>query len=167
MHPGLDRESARTLAELADGCPGRTRGLDHAGLLQLHRDILAGLLAAHASAADRTLTALGLAARAATLSDGLETLLDLLRRFFKEAMATLCRRRDQATHRKQAFPPDWARERWNLPELSDRIGAIDFALRGLTRNCNRQLVCEVLFLRLLAPPAAGQATGADNLSRSR
>lgn len=167
IHPGLDHESARTLAELADGCPGRTQGLDHAGLLQLHRDILAGLLAAHAGAADRTLAALGLAARASTISDGLETLLDLLRRFFKEAMAALGRGTDQTFDRTPAPPPDQTRERWNLPELSDRIEAIDFALRGLARNCNRQLVCEVLFLRLLAPPAAGQTTGADNLSRNR
>lgn len=157
MHPGLDRDGARTLAGLAGGSPGRTRGMDHAGLLQLHRDILAGLLAAHTSAADQTLAALSLAARAAKMTDGLETLLDLLRLFFKEVMVAGCRPPSAPGHHPLAQNLGRARERWNLAELSDRIEAIDFALRALARNCNRQLVCEVLFLRLLAPPAQQQA----------
>ena len=42
-----------------------------------------------------------------------------------------------------------ARERWNLDRLSDSIRAVDFAGEALARNCNRQTVCEVLFLQLL------------------
>jgi len=158
MHPGLDRESAGTLAELAAGSPGRTKEMNHAELLQLHRGIQAGLLAPHVSEADRVETALSLAARVGK-SEGLETLLDLLRIFFKDAMAARCRPPFAGGEPHQ--PPqnlDRARERWNLQELSDSIQAIDYALQGLARNCNRQLVCEVLFLKLLIGPGRQQAT---------
>ncbi|MHB8810203.1 MAG: DNA polymerase III subunit delta' [Desulfobulbaceae bacterium] len=158
MHPGLDQESAATLAELAAGSPGRTKDMNHAELLQLHRDIQAGLLEPHDSEADRVETALSLAARVAK-SEGLETLLDLLRIFFKDAMTASCRLPSAGGEPHQ--PPqnlDLARERWNLQELSDSIQAIDYALQGLARNCNRQLVCEVLFLKLLTEPGRQQAT---------
>lgn len=158
MHPGLDQEGARTLAGLAGGSPGRIKDLDHAELLQLHRDILTGLLAPHASAANRIETALGLAARVAK-SEGLETLLDLLRLFFKDTMAACFRGQSvggEPHHLAQILGR--ARERWNLPELSDSIQAIDFAQQALARNCTRQMVCEVLFLRLLNGPAQQQTT---------
>ena len=157
MHPGLDQESARILAGLAAGSPGRTKGIHHAELLQLHRDILTGLLAAHESEADRVETALSLAARVAK-SEALETLLDLLRIFFKDVMAACCRPPSaggEAHHLAQQLGQ--ARERWNLEELSDSIQPIDYALQGLARNCNRQLVCEVLFLKLLTGPVRQQA----------
>jgi DNA polymerase-3 subunit delta' len=158
MHPGLDQEGARTLAGLAGGSPGRIKDLDHAELLQLSRDILAVLHAAHASAADRVESALSLAARVAK-SEGLETLLDLLRLFFKDTAAACCR--GHSAGRVPHHPAQIhgrARERWNLPELSDSIQAVDYAQQALTRNCNRQMVCEVLFLRLLTGPARQQAT---------
>ncbi|HBI14928.1 MAG TPA: DNA polymerase III subunit delta' [Desulfobulbaceae bacterium] len=160
MHPGLDQEGARTLAGLAGGSPGRTRDLDHAALLQLHRDILTGLLAGHAGEADRVVTALGLAARVAK-NEGLETLLDLLRLFFKDTMiAATCSRgqsHDRGPHHLVQILSR-ARERWNLQELSDSIQTIDFAQQALARNCNRQMVCDVLFLRLLAETPQQQAT---------
>jgi DNA polymerase III subunit delta' len=159
MHPGLDRTGARTLAELTGGCPGRTGTLNHEELLQLYRDILAGLLAAHSDEADRTLRALRLAASTANISEGLETLLDLLRLFFKDTMAAACRGQSAGREDLQdGHHLDKARERWNLAQLSDSIQAIDFALQALARNCNRQLVCEVLFLKLLTGPGQPQAT---------
>lgn len=157
MHPGLDEENARTLAALAGGSPGRTKGINHAELLDLHRDILEGLLAKGAGEADQVETALRLAARVSK-SDGLETLLDLLRLFCKDVMATCCRYPGADASQQPAQILARARERWNLPELSDNIQAIDAALQALARNCNRQLVCEVLFLRLLAGAAQQQAT---------
>jgi DNA polymerase-3 subunit delta' len=158
MHVDLDQEGARTLANFSGGSPGRTKGMDFAELLHLYRDILAALTGAHASEADRVETALALAARVAK-SDGLETLFDLLRLYCKDAMAACCR--PPAAGEETAHPAQnlgRARERWNLPELSDTMQAIDFSLRGLARNCNRQLVCEVLLLKLLTGQPRQQAT---------
>ena len=157
LHPDLDQDGVRTLAALAGGSPGRIKGMNHQELLQLHRDLLDGLLTAHDSEADRVEAALGLAARIARISDGLETLLDLLRIFCKDVMVSWCRPAATSNDHHQAQILGRARERWNLTELSDSIGAIDFALRALARNCNRQLVCEVLLLKLLAGPAGQQA----------
>jgi DNA polymerase-3 subunit delta' len=42
-----------------------------------------------------------------------------------------------------------ARERWSLQELSDKLRLINQAEKQLLRNCNRALVCEVLFLKLI------------------
>ena len=158
IHPGLDQEGARTLAGLAGGSPGRIKDLDHAELLQLYRDILACLLAAQGNEADQVESALALAARVAK-SEGLETLLDLLRLFFKDTSAACCRGHSagRAPHHPAQIHGR-ARERWNLPELSDSIQAVDYAQQTLARNCNRQMVCEVLFLRLLTGPARQQAT---------
>ncbi|MFZ5798222.1 MAG: hypothetical protein ACOY3O_07325, partial [Thermodesulfobacteriota bacterium] len=76
----------------------------------------------------------------------------------KDVMATCCRYPGADASQQPAQILARARERWNLPELSDNIQAIDAALQALARNCNRQLVCEVLFLRLLAGAAQQQAT---------
>ena len=42
-----------------------------------------------------------------------------------------------------------ARERWSLGELSDKLQFIGQAEKRLLRNCNRALVCEVLFFSMI------------------
>ena len=72
-------------------------------------------------------------------------------------MLTLC----SPVHRKSGIHEldlevSRARERWNLDELSDKVSAIDYAEKALSRNCSRGLVCEVLFLHLLNSKAQPQ-----------
>ena len=147
----INKDRAQTLAAISGGCPGRAQTFDSDDLLKLHSDIMNGLLKNHQNEADQTEAALLLAAETAEKKDSLETVLDLLRIFFKEVMITLMHS-SRLTAGPSYMEPHiaHARERWNLAQLSDSINAIDFARKALARNCNRQMVCEVLFLQLLA-----------------
>lgn len=153
LDPSASREDSLTLAALAEGCPGRAMTLDAEGLLQLHNEILTGLLDAYESEAERTEAALLLAARTAENKEGLIPLFDLLRMFCKDVMVSLL---ESSRTGSGSSPLQGslvrARERWNFKQLSDNIDAIHFAQTALAKNCNRQTVCEVLFLQLLAAP---------------
>ena len=116
------------------------------------------LLAGEESEAAAIENALLLAVRAAEIKDGVETLLDLFLLFFKEAMTAAAGHSSQLPERQYLAPfLARARERWNLERISDNIQAVEFARQALARNCNRQMVCEVLFLRLLAGEQARSA----------
>lgn len=149
--PGMDPARARIIAALAGGCPGRIGSLDTETLLKLLGEAMDRLLAEEESEAAAIESALLLAVRAAEIKDGLETLLDLFLLFFKEAMTAAAGRSSPIPDRRYLAPfLTRARERWNLDRISDNIQVVEFARQALARNCNRQMVCEVLFLRLLA-----------------
>ncbi len=151
LDPDLDEDEAGTLAALSGGSPGRAGALNSENLLQRYNTVMDGLLADHDSAAEQTEAALFLAATTAADREGLETMLALLRIFFKEVMSAILRDADQASLPSyMARHIVRARERWNLAQLSDTIQAVDLARHALARNCNRQMVCEVLFLDLPA-----------------
>ncbi|MGD9948016.1 MAG: DNA polymerase III subunit delta' [Desulfobulbus sp.] len=142
--PELDQESCRTLAALADGCPGQALALESEGTLTLYRKILDSWLKAPGNTAKRVEQALMLAVELAEAKESMVPLLRLLRIFLKDAMAA-CTNASAAP-----FPAEVlrARERWNLPSLSAKMAAIDLAEQALARNCNRGLTSEVLLLDL-------------------
>ncbi|MDD2465168.1 MAG: DNA polymerase III subunit delta' [Desulfobulbus sp.] len=142
--PELDQQSCRTLAALADGCPGQALALEAEGTLPLYRKILDAWIDPPKSTAERVEQALVLAVELTEAKEGMESLLMLLRIFLKNAMAA----RTDAT--ALPFPTEVlrARERWNLVRLSAKMAAIDLAEQALARNCNRGLTSEVLLLTL-------------------
>ena len=101
--------------------------------------------------ADRVESALSLALEAAVLKEDLDQLFDLLRLFFKKSMLASLHGSDKKSNQQQVDANILrARERWNLEQLSDKVQVIDFVAKTLARNCNRQMACEVLFLKLLS-----------------
>ncbi|MDH3330206.1 MAG: hypothetical protein OEM01_13330, partial [Desulfobulbaceae bacterium] len=151
QNPVLATDKTTFLASLTNGCPGLAQSFDAVELLELRKEIIETLLAHQDNEAETIETALILAVQAAEIKDGLESLITLLRFFFKETMLALL----QNTSRKSAshelnLEVKRARERWNLTELSDKVEAVDYAELALARNCNRGLVCEVLFMHLLS-----------------
>jgi DNA polymerase-3 subunit delta' len=146
LNPQLDSKEAHTLAVLTSGSPGQVQALHSEEVLELRNDCIQALLTDSQTDAESVELALDLAGRVAELKDGLDTFFDLLAIFFKEIMVTtLCNEEDSGDREA-----DTARESWNLQQLSDMIQAVGFARRGLARNCNRGLVCEVLMLELFA-----------------
>lgn len=143
--PEVNREQALLLADLADGSPGRALAMDSLGLLDIRKQIISELLTAPKDSPVMVEKALLLAEEAAELQDKLASLFDLLQIFFKETMIFYL----GGKNRQVLSEIERARERWNLEQLSDKVQAIEYALRALDRNCNRALVCEVLFLKLL------------------
>jgi len=152
INTGLDRRSALALASLTDGCPGRAETLETNDLMELREDIITALLNAPQSEAEAVETALILSAKTAELKNSLDYLLDLLRIFFKDAMLMhLDDSRKAVSAHTMEINHGRTRERWNLTQLSDMVEAVDYAARALAGNCNRSLVCDVLFLKLLTP----------------
>jgi DNA polymerase-3 subunit delta' len=143
--PEVNREQALLLADLADGSPGRALAMDSLGLLDIRKQIISELLTAPKDSPVMVEKALLLAEEAAELQDKLASLFDLLQIFLKETMIFYL----GGKNRQVSSEIERARERWNLEQLSDKVQAIEYALRALDRNCNRALVCEVLFLKLL------------------
>lgn len=148
--PDLDRASALTLAVLTEGCPGNALSIEAEDLLETRKNIINALLNPLDNEADKAENALILATRAAELKDSLHMLLSLLLSFFKETMLLHC----NPSHQCSGDPEldgevKAARERWNLAELSDMVDAVNYAEQTLARNCNKALVCEVLFLKLI------------------
>jgi DNA polymerase-3 subunit delta' len=142
--PELDEPGSLALAALADGCPGQALAIEADGLLPLYRRIVEQWLADNASNPERVEQALALAMELAEVKEGMESLLGLLRILLKNAMAAWIATDDSA------WGPEVlrARERWNLPQLSAKMAAIDLAEQALARNCNRGLTSEVLLLDL-------------------
>lgn len=151
QNPVLATDKTTFLASLTNGCPGLAQSFDAEELLKLRKEIIETLLEQEDNEAEETETALILAAQAAEIKDGLESLINLLRFFFKETMlAQLQNTSRKSSSHELDLEVKRARERWNLTELSDKVDAIDYAETALARNCNRNLVCEVLFMHLLS-----------------
>lgn len=142
--PELSAIDAQALAALADGCPGQALALDAEAVLTFYRQLLAALLTGGGSQASRVETALQLATELAQYREGLDTLFNLLRLFFKNAMQAVMAP-PGSTLTQELLQ---ARERWNLTQLSAKMAAIDLMEQALARNCNRTLAGEVLLLDL-------------------
>ena len=149
QNSSLTPGEALRLAQLAGGCPGLAKTFDIEGLLPAYEEAISRLLDPGKYEAARVESALLLALQAAELKEGLEQLFDLLRLFFKESMLAILQgpegRGGQRSLDEHILR---ARERWNLQQLSDMVQVIDFVAKALARNCNRQMACEVLFLKL-------------------
>ncbi len=157
QNPDMVAEDAVLLAFLTGGCPGMAASFKAREFLPLRREIIQTLLQRQKNPAREVEAALLLAAKTAALKEGLEPLLNLLRHFFKETMLAHSTQTPAKTGSSELdLETASARERWNLGELSDKIHAIDRAEQALARNCNKGLVCEVLFLRLLSSGAPQQ-----------
>ena len=148
--PEMEAADCQALAALAEGCPGQALALEAEGILPLYRRLVTALTAEPGRLAERVETALALAAEMAALGESAPLLLVLLRIFLKNSLAA----------RAGVTRPDWpaeilrARERWNLPQLSAKMAAIERTEKALARNCSRSLASEVLLLELFdcTPP---------------
>lgn len=153
---GIDRSAAATLAAVAEGSLSRARLLQQQELLPLREEILTMLLDHRLEQPEAVEAVLAAAERCALLKEDLEDFLDLLATCFHD-LALLATSPDGPAH-EQARPPinrdltallDRAKTRWNFHQLGERLDHLRRAKQQLARNCNRGLVCEVLFFDLL------------------
>ncbi|MDH3346778.1 MAG: hypothetical protein OEM02_01575, partial [Desulfobulbaceae bacterium] len=152
IHPEISREDGLVLVSLAEGCPGRALELQDDEVLSIRHEVIKVLIDAADGDVRNVEKALILALKTAALEGGLESFFDLLLIYFKDVTirsAGVVRQGPLSDSMEREL--EMGRERWKLGRLSDNMRAIDEAKLALNRNCNRNLVCEVLFLRLLAP----------------
>ncbi|MBU0729131.1 MAG: DNA polymerase III subunit delta' [Proteobacteria bacterium] len=146
----IDPPTARTLAVASAGRIGQARLLNDKNLLPLRQEIISSLLALSPDQPEAVVKVFDLSEKSAKLKDNLEDLLNLLTLWLRDLIL------DKTSERtaQKAFPDhenelSTARLRWNVSELFDRIELIEKAKKQLLRNCNRAMVCEVLFFALL------------------
>ncbi len=146
---GLEPETAAVLSKISGGSLGRALAPEGRELLDLRRQLvefsvydLSGPLPIP--------ELLRLAEICAKLKDKLDYFLELLGLWLRDLMLLSIPGQEQRivnidlVHLYQA-----RREGWQLAELSDKLQALSLARKQLRFNCDRRLVCEVLFLRLL------------------
>ena len=135
---GIDRDAAILLARLSEGSPGRALLFQKADMIVLWRELVA-FLSDPAVDADRDVgVLLGHAEKMAALKEELPALLGLLKIWMRDLLL--------GENRYNVVAP--LLKNWDSPDLLVRLQAIDRAERELARNCNRNLICEVLLFKL-------------------
>jgi DNA polymerase-3 subunit delta' len=139
---GVDREAARLLARLSEGSPGKALHFHKSEMIASWRKLIS-FLSDPAVDPDRDVgDLLHLAENMAALKEELPSLLGLLKIWLRDLMLS----EDQGHGMVQGESRPV--KNWNLTELFARLQAIDRAESELSRNCNRNLVCEVLLFKL-------------------
>lgn len=134
----IERESAVLLARLAEGSPGRALVLHKTAMIDLWRKIVA-FLSDPAVDTDRDVgLLLRYAEEMATLKEELPALLGLLKIWLRDMLI-----QEDQHNLNVTFSPQWS-----TSGLQTRMQAIERAGRELGRNCNRNLICEVLLFKL-------------------
>jgi len=152
----IDPGAAATLAAVAEGSLTRARLWQKKELLPLREEVLTMLVDHRLEQPEAVEAVLAAAERCALLKEDLEDLLDLLATCFHDLALLASSPSDPAPGQvrpriNQDLSPllERAQSRWNFQQLGERLEHLRRAKRQLARNCNRGLVCEVLFFDLL------------------
>jgi DNA polymerase-3 subunit delta' len=142
VQQGIDRQAARLLARLSEGCPGKALLFQKTEMIGSWQKLVS-FLSDPKMDPDRDVgELLHLAENMAGLKEELPSLLGLLKIWIRDLL--LGDSHDGSGLKDEAK----AVKNWNSSELFAKLQAIDRAERELARNCNRNLVCEVLLFKL-------------------
>ena len=149
LSPDISAGQALTLAAIAEGSPGRAMLLHGMGLLELRRDMIAILTKLDPQGPEAVELVYSLATQAAALKENLGELFDLLTTWLRDLTVLALENQGQLINHDLASLLEDGHQHWDQNGLLAAIDHIDQARRQLLRNCNRTLVCEVLFFALL------------------
>lgn len=142
VQAGTKREDAELLANFSEGSPGKARLFKEQEMVPLWRE-LTSFLADPTKDPDRDVgELLRLAEQMAKLKENLVSFLGLLRIWLRDLL--MGDGRSGAVVQQE----DMVLKSWSSNELFAKLQAIDKAERELSRNCNRNLVCEVLLFTI-------------------
>jgi len=150
---GLDQDTAELVARLAEGSPGRARLLLQTEMIAVMRQVTAVLSDPFFHPDRGAGTLLQAAETMADLKENLPSLLGLLRLWLRDKLMLACGLPERSGSREEGGCSQ-ERDRvndWSIPRFFDTLETITVAERQLARNCNRNLVCEVLLFKLSAP----------------
>ncbi len=146
---GIDEQTAATLSGITEGSLGRARSLHQDELLLLRQEIIEELLKCTAGQPSGVETVFLMAGKAATSKENTDELLDLLTLWIRDLMLMKNGLPGKMINHDLSHRMEEACKRWSFDDLTEKITFIDTARRQLLRNCNRNLVFEVLFFGLL------------------
>ncbi len=139
---GIEFEAAILLARLSEGSPGRALLYQKSSMVSLWHELV-GALSDPAILPDRDVgVLLRLAEKMAAQKDDLLPFLGLLKIWLRDLLLAAQANGDVA---KDDYS---ARKSWSSAQLFAKLQAISRAERELARNCNRNLLCEVLLFAL-------------------
>ena len=148
----LDPRAALTLAAVAEGSLGRARMLLERDLLTLRRRVFAMLTERREQEPEVIPMVMGLAEECAELKEQLPDFLDLLASCFHDLAIWGADAEGEpppfAINRDMMDLLTLGARRWPPAALDRRLHSFRRAKSQLKRNCNRSMVCEVLFFDL-------------------
>jgi len=141
VRQGIDSETARLLARLSEGSPGKALLFQKTEMIALWRKLVSFLSDPAVEPDGDVGKLLQLAENMAALKEELSSLLGLLKIWLRDLLLGDVQDNGAA---RDGNPV----KSWNSNELFAKLQAIDRADKQLSRNCNRNLVCEVLLFKL-------------------
>jgi DNA polymerase-3 subunit delta' len=145
----IPENRASALAAVSEGSPGRALFLHESGLLDIRKEIVETLIHLDPDAPETLPLFLQLAEKTASLKENLPDLLGLLKIWFRDLLVVINNGADSLTaSRDISHTFERAVKRWPEKQLFSNLASIEQAEKALQRNCNRNLVCEVLFFEL-------------------
>lgn len=142
VQQGIDFESARLLARLSEGSPGKALQFHTSEIIDLWRKLVSFLSDPKVDPNRDVGDLLHLAETMAALKEELPSLLGLLKIWLRDLLIS-----ENQDHGMVQSDSKLVKN-WNSAELFARLQAIGRAENELSRNCNRNLVCEVLLFKL-------------------
>ncbi len=133
---GIDRETAQILARLSEGSPGKALLFQANEMIGLWRKLISFLSDPAVDPDQDVGELLLLAENMAALKEELSSFLGLLKIWLRDLLL------DDVPKNPVSV------KNWNSTALFAKLRAIDRAEKELFRNCNRNLVCEVLLFKL-------------------
>jgi len=148
--PKLGSETARLLARLAEGSPGRALLLEEAEMTGLLGELVAVTSDPGVDGERDVDQLLQLAERLAGLKEHLPSFLGLVRLWLRDTLLVLHEPDRQPGLYGFGLATEAPVKNWSSAALFAKLQAVDRAEKELQRNCNRALVCEVLMFHLHA-----------------
>lgn len=146
---GLGPAAAASLAAISFGSLGRAKLLSERELLGTSRAIITELVTLKQGKDGSVEAVFQIAEKAAAFGEYLPELLELLKLWFRDLIMLASNLPQEIIGLDLLALSNEAAKLWPPPGLFARLGLFDKAQRQLSRNCNRTLVCEDLFLGLL------------------
>lgn len=146
--PEMVLETARLLARLAEGSPGRALLLDQEEMITVLKEIVAAVCDPAIHGERDVGVLLAAAERMAELKEYLPFLLGLIRLWLRDTLLALYEPERPPELYGFGLASDSPLKNWSSGALFAKLQAVDLAEKELKRNCNRTLVCEVLMFRL-------------------
>ncbi len=136
----VDADKARILAHLSEGSPGRALLLEKKDLLSLWKEVVEVVSDPDIDPSRDVDIILQLGEKMGALKENLQLFLGMLQIWL----------RDLLLGDGDFFPSAGGRrvKKWDSGQILSRLRAVESAGRELDRNCNKNLVCEVLLFRL-------------------
>ena len=145
----VDEPLALTLAAAAEGSLGRAKLIWQQELIPLRQELIEKLLLHRQGTAETIATVFRLSEKTADLKENITDFLALLRLWYRDLVLAAAGSTAAAVTEEQQSAIQAGLQRWELPDLYEKLHRLDTAERQLRRNCSRNLVIETLFFALI------------------